>query len=99
MVKKGTFVQIRANILEASERAAGIPEDTAATPLVMWLKGHLTEDSEAGEAAGIVTATGRVERGILEQVEPVTQLDYGQYIPEIAGIRSVLVNGGKNGQR
>jgi len=77
-------------ILQAGERAAGIPEDTAATPLVMWVKGHLTQDSNLGEQAEIVTATGRIEQGILEEVEPVTRLDYGQYIPEIGQISSVV---------
>ena len=90
MVKKGTYVQIRATILQAGQRAAGIPEDTAASPLVMWVKGHLTQDSSLGEAASIITATGRVEHGILEEIEPITHLDYGQYIPEISQISKVV---------
>ncbi|MCL2575810.1 MAG: 2-amino-4-oxopentanoate thiolase subunit OrtA [Defluviitaleaceae bacterium] len=86
MVKRGTYVQIKATILDIGERAVGIPEDTAATPLLMWCKGKLTRDSEIGHMAEIVTASGRIESGILEEVEPITKLDYGQYIPEMAQI-------------
>jgi len=94
MVKKGTYVQIRAVILKSGERAAGIPPDTAESPLVMWVKGHLMDDADIGEPAEVTTATGRVERGVLEKAEPVTTLDYGQFVPEImeigARVRGVL---------
>ena len=86
MVKKGTYVQIRAVILKSGERAAGIPDDTVESPLVMWVKGHLTEECAIGGPAVIMTATGRTEQGVLEEAEPVTSLDYGQFVPEIMEI-------------
>ena len=86
MIKKGTYVQIRATILESGERASGIPEDTAGTPLLMWVKGRLLTDATLGCQAEIETATGRIERGILEEVEPIIALDYGQFVPEIKEI-------------
>lgn len=33
-IPKGTWVEVRTIILQPSERAAAVPEDTAATPLV-----------------------------------------------------------------
>ena len=83
MVKKGTWVSIRKTILEPKDRAAGIPEDTAATPLVMWINGFLQEEANIGEEVRVRTRMNRVEEGILEEVNPVTQVDYGNYVPEI----------------
>ena len=86
MVKKGTWVEIKSTILEVGQRASTVPEDTAKTPLNMWVKGYLVNDAKLGELTTITTATGRIESGILEAVEPVTRLDFGQHIPEIAQI-------------
>ena len=101
MIKNGTWVSIRATILEAGSRAEGIPEDTAAVPLVMWVKGYLLEDCEIGGEAEVRTATGRVERGILEEAEPHTNVDYGAFVPEMlkigADVRKVLFGGGMHG--
>ena len=98
MVKKDTWVSIRATILEAGSRAEGIPEDTAAVPLVMWVKGHLLADCVIGGEAEVRTATGRIERGILEEAEPYTNVDYGGFVPELLRIgedaRKVLFGGG-----
>jgi len=101
MIKKHTYVSIRATILEAGSRAAGIPEDTAATPLIMWVCGHLLEDCAIGGQATIRTATGRTEHGILEEAEPYTNVDYGGFVPELhrinADARNALFGGGING--
>ena len=86
MVKKGTWVSIRKTILEPKDRAAGIPEDTAATPLMMWINGFLQEDASIGEEVTIRTRMNRVEEGTLEEVNPTTQVDYGNYVPEIVQI-------------
>ena len=101
MVKSGTWVSIRATILGASNRADGIPEDTAAVPLVMWVKGHLLADCAIGSKAQVRTATGRVESGILEEAEPYTNVDYGGFVPELlrigADARRVLFGGESHG--
>ena len=98
MITKGTWVQIRSTILEAGRRAAGIPEDTAATPLVMWSKGRLLADGELGCQVLVKTAAGRQEQGILEAAEPMEALDYGQFVPELLQIgpqvRQILFGGG-----
>ncbi|MCL2171425.1 MAG: 2-amino-4-oxopentanoate thiolase subunit OrtA [Defluviitaleaceae bacterium] len=98
MVKSRTWVGISAEILAAGARAAGIPEDTAAVPLLMWCKGWLLEDCALGAVAEIRTVTGRRERGVLEEIEPATNVDYGGYVGEISRIvvvaRDVLFGGG-----
>ena len=97
MVEKGTWVSIRKIILEPKDRAAGIPEDTAATPLMMWINGFLQEDAKVGEEVSVRTRMNRVEEGTLEEVNPTTQVDYGDYVPEIVqigrGAREILSGG------
>ena len=86
MVTKGTWVSVRKTILEPKDRAAGIPEDTAVTPLMMWVNGFLQEDAKVGDEVSVCTMMNRVEEGILEEVNPTTQVDYGSYVPEIVQI-------------
>ncbi|MCL2397554.1 MAG: 2-amino-4-oxopentanoate thiolase subunit OrtA [Defluviitaleaceae bacterium] len=98
MIKKGTWVSVRSTILKAGERAANIPADTAAVPLDMWVKGYLEADCAMGGQATVRTATGRLEAGILEEVEPSTTVDYGNFVPEVLKIgrdaRKILFGGG-----
>jgi len=99
MIKAGTWVSITSTILTADQRAEGIPADTAATPLVMWVKGFLAEDCEIGSKAKVRTVTGRVEVGVLEETNPTVQVDYGGFVPEVlqigADARAILFGGGK----
>ncbi|MCL2573269.1 MAG: 2-amino-4-oxopentanoate thiolase subunit OrtA [Defluviitaleaceae bacterium] len=101
MIKKDAWVSICATILEAGSRADGIPSDTASMPLVMWVSGHLVEDCEIGGEATVRTVTGRIEHGILEQVEQYTNVDYGGYVPELhrisADARAILAGGAAHG--
>jgi hypothetical protein len=101
MIKKNTWVSLRATILEAGSRADGIPEDTAAVPLIMWVCGHLLEDCNLGGEAEVRTVTGRIERGILEEAEPYTNVDYGGFVPELLSIgadaRKILFGGESRG--
>ena len=94
MIKKGSWVSVAKTILEPSERAKGIPEDTAATPLRMWVCGFLENDAVMGGEAVIRTKMDREEKGILEEVNPTTSVSYGDFVPEIlqisAGVRGVL---------
>jgi hypothetical protein len=99
MVTKGTWVTIRRTILEPNERSAGIPEDTAATPLIMWINGFLQNDAHIGDEVTITTKMNRVEEGMLEVVNPTTTVNYGEYVPEVTKIgiqaREILFGGGK----
>lgn len=86
MVKKGSWVSLRKTILEPKDRAAGIPPETAATPLVMWVSGFLQNDADIGREATIRTKMNRTETGILEEVNPTTNVSYGDFVPEIMKI-------------
>lgn len=87
MAKKNDWVMIRKTVLEAGARADAVPDDTKAVPLVMWVKGHLLNDAaEIGDQVEIKTRTGRKETGELEQVNPMYELNYGDFVPEIIRI-------------
>jgi hypothetical protein len=83
---KGTWVSIRKTILEPHERAEGIPADTSAVPLIMWVSGVLQHDAKIGEEATVITRMNRTEAGILEEINPTTQVNYGEFVPEIMQI-------------
>jgi len=85
--KKGQWVQIRNVVLEVGERATTTPEDTQATPLVMWVKGYLTADAELGADCSIITPTGREVTGKLEEIEPGYEHAFGEYVPELDIVR------------
>lgn len=99
MVKKGTWATVRSTILEPGQRAPGIPEETAKTPLLMWAKGYLEADAEVGQQATVRTRTGRLETGVLEEAEPFADVNYGGFVPEILRIgdqaREILFGGEK----
>ncbi|UUX33502.1 2-amino-4-oxopentanoate thiolase subunit OrtA [Fundicoccus culcitae] len=93
MVKKGEWVQISAVVLTAEQRAAQVPEDTKATPLIMWVKGYLLEEeAEVGQEVMIETVTKRRVGGTLVQVNPVYTHSFGRYIPEITQIHQLLAD-------
>ena len=100
MIKKGSWVNVRSTILEPSERAKGIPQDTSEVPLIMWVKGSLQEDAELNSLVTVRTRMGRLEKGILEEVNPSTSVDYGDFVPEILEIgekaRGILFGGGQD---
>lgn len=83
MVKKGEWVRIHKNILEPSERAPQVPEDTKKVPFEMWDKGYLEEDAKIGDLVKIITTTGREEEGTLIEVNPYYEHDFGKFVPEL----------------
>jgi hypothetical protein len=99
MVKKGTWVMIHRNILEPSQRAPQVPEDTKKVPLEMWIKGYLEKDAEIGEEVEVITRTGRREIGTLLEAEPYYKHDYGRFVPELQVIseqvREIMFGGDK----
>lgn len=83
MVAKGEWVRIYKIILQPSERAPQVPDDTKKVPLELWVKGFLLKDAEMGENVEIETVTGRKEEGKLIEVNPYYTHDYGKFIPEL----------------
>lgn len=97
MIEKGTWVLIHRVILEPSERAPQVPEDTRKVPLEMWIKGYLNEDAEIGDKVEVKTRTGRSETGTLLEAGPHYKHDFGAYVPELQMIndqvRDILFGG------
>ena len=86
MIKQGEWVQIERTILEPSERAPQVPDDTKKVPLIMWIKGFLMEDANIGDDVKVKTRTGRIETGKLLEADPVYELNYGNFVPELQEI-------------
>ena len=86
MVEKGNWVRIKKILLPVGQRAPQDPDDTKATPLVMWTKGFLMEDAEIGDEVQVVTASERLETGTLVEVDPYYTHSYGKFIPELVQI-------------
>lgn len=99
MVKKGEWVRIHSTVLKAEERTAKLPEDTQACPLEMWTKGFLQEDAEMGDEVTVLTASNRIEKGTLIEVNPYWKHSYGTFIPELVQIdkqlRDIMFGGDK----
>lgn len=100
MIKKGEWVRIHKIILQPSERAPQVPEDTKKVPLEMWDKGFLQEDAEMGSEVTIETVTGRKETGKLIEVNPYYEHDFGKFVPELLAIdkqvRDILFGGDRS---
>lgn len=86
MIKKGTWVEVERVVLSPEERSSSIPEDTKKTPLRMWIKGFCIEDCEIGQEVEVETIIGRKERGVVTQVEPSFDHNFGKYVGEISYI-------------
>jgi hypothetical protein len=82
-IKKGTFVRVKRVILEAGQRADNIPDETRGVPFLMWDKGFLQHDADFGEDVTVLTRTGRLETGVLEEASPQYELGYGKFVPEL----------------
>jgi len=99
MIKKGEWVRIHKTILEPSERAPQVPEDTKKVPLEMWDKGFLQADANIGDEVIVETVTGRQEIGTLIEVNPYYEHDYGKFVPELLTIdkqvREIVFGGEK----
>jgi len=99
--KKGDWVRIYNVILEPSERAPQVPEDTKKVPLEMWDKGFLiNEEAEIGDVVEVETYIGRKIKGKLLEINPYYDHSYGKCVPELLYVgkqlRSLLEGGAKD---
>jgi hypothetical protein len=79
-------VEIYSVVLEPSQRAARIPDDTKQVPLEMRVKGFLAVPGKQGDPVEIITPSGRRLRGTLASVNPAYAHGFGAPIPELAHI-------------
>ncbi|WP_326907881.1 2-amino-4-oxopentanoate thiolase subunit OrtA [Sedimentibacter sp. MB31-C6] len=100
MIKKGEWVLIHRVVLEPSQRAPQVPDDTKKAPLEMWVKGYLQEDANIGDEVTVLTRTKRIERGSLLEVNPYYKHDFGKFVPELNKIsdqvKEILFGGADN---
>lgn len=90
MIRKGSWVQIRRVVLNPDERAYNLPDATKKVPLLLWVKGYLLHDANINDTAKIMTVTGRIEEGELLIENPSYMHTYGNFIPEIKVIDSIV---------
>lgn len=85
--KKGDWVQIHNIVLNPQERTGKLPDETKKVPLELWVKGFLSEDAKVGDICSITTVTGRVDTGVLEEINPKFTYGFGnEFIPELLQI-------------
>jgi hypothetical protein len=80
------WVEVERVLLEPSERAENLPADTAAQPLLVWLKGFARWEASLGEEVAIETMTGRTVTGRLSAVNPGYFHTFGAPVPELVHI-------------
>lgn len=91
MIDKGTYVRIRKTLLESNERSENLPKETKVVPYKMWVKGFLQEEADLFDIVTIKTITGRVETGRLKEVNPPYKHSYGDFVPEILEMQSIIL--------
>jgi hypothetical protein len=77
IVLRGGWARIHRLELAPSERAPGIPADTAAVPFETWINGWLVDDAAIGERARLRTPTGRIVEGELTEADPGYHHSFG----------------------
>lgn len=82
----GDWVEVSYVLLEPEDRAAGIPADTAAQPLLAWVKGFALADAAVGEQVAVETMSGRTVTGRLTDVRPGYTHSFGRPPAELTGI-------------
>ena len=82
----GDWVEVEYVLLEPAERAAGLPDDTAAQPLRAWVKGFALAGGMIGDEVEVETMSGRTVRGHLSDTAPGYTHTFGTPPAEIVGI-------------
>lgn len=82
----GDWVEIEYVLLEPAERAAGLPEDTAAQPLRAWVKGFARSAGMIGDPVEVETMSGRVVSGHLSTISPGYTHTFGTPPPQLASV-------------
>jgi len=85
--KRGDLVQIHKIVLEPAQRPDNLPSCTRSVPYECWIKGLLIDEgANIGDAAKIQTFIGRQISGILYQVSPIYDHNFGEPQRELVSI-------------
>ena len=79
----GDWAEVECVLLEPADRAANLPADTAALPLLQWVKGFAQADASLGADLTVKTMTGRLVTGKLSAVNPGYFHTFGRPIPAL----------------
>ena len=82
----GDWVEVERVLLEPCDRALNLPEDTAAQPLRMWVKGFAQASVAVGDEVTVETTTGRAVTGTLSDVNPGYFHTFGRPAPELTHV-------------
>lgn len=85
-VPAGTRVQLSYTLLEAEQRAPGLPHDTADVPYVVRVKGILHEPAALGDTAAVRTTAGRLLEGRLSEVAPADSHTFGRPVAALVTV-------------
>lgn len=80
------WVEVERVLLEPADRSKNLPEDTAAQPLRMWVKGFARAAAALGDEVEIETMTGRTVRGRLSAINPGYTHTFGAPAPELTRV-------------
>jgi hypothetical protein len=99
-VAAGSWVELARVVLEPGQRAAQLPDDTAAVPLELRVCGRLLAAGRVGEEVEIETRAGRRLRGRLADPSPRYRHGFGPPVPELTAAaeqaRAMLAEGGED---
>ena len=82
----GDWVEIESVLLEPADRSPNLPEDTAAQPLRMWVKGFARSEAALGDELEVETMTGRTVTGRLSDIDPGYTHTFGRPAPELTHV-------------
>ena len=82
----GDWVEVERVLLEPADRSTNLPDDTAAQPLLVWVKGFALADAAVGDELEVETMTGRRVTGRLTQVNPGYFHTFGKPAPELTHV-------------
>jgi len=88
--RAGDWVEVQSILLEPADRSKNLPEDTAAQPLRMWIKGYAQADADMGAEVAVQTVTGRTVTGALSDINPGYFHTFGRPIPELVHVGTDL---------
>jgi hypothetical protein len=88
--RPGDWVELSLVVLEPAGRAPGLPEDTAATPLVARVRGFLEAEAAVGEPAAVRTLAARRVEGTLLRLHPAPGHSFGEPVAELLAIGGEL---------
>jgi hypothetical protein len=80
------WVEVERVLLEPADRSSNLPADTAAQPLLVWVKGFATGPARIGQDVTVETITGRAVTGRLSAVDPGYFHTFGDPIPELVHV-------------